>query len=170
MRKLIHQEIAMATAMVSVLILAGFGCAPTPQPQDAQEGITDGVHDPSGVTVTQPAGDDQHEPIVWFTGEPTASFAHVQPGVKSEFYIDLKTGPGDTQDYPMDPNNPVPVVSVELDGPGVMGEKVETKPFMANSPMHFIFPINRFGDYTASVDVMEEGHSVFHADLPKNVK
>jgi hypothetical protein len=181
MRMNMRHEAVMSLAILSTLLLAGFGCGPALEqakngtgfggPSDNQDADQPQTENDAAVDANPIAPDAEQPPaITWIIGNPEGSFVHVQPGVKSEIYIDLQTGPGRRDRANMDPNEPVPVVSIGMKGPGVMGAPVETKPFQPNGKMHFIFPINRFGDYTATGDVMENGHSVFHFVVPEHVK
>jgi hypothetical protein len=174
-------------ATIAMLLLAGYGCGLPGAEND--DGLTDGVRDPNNVTVTVPAQPDAKpaaatnapaapkadgdttEKVEWIQGDPTVSFAHVHPGVSSEFYLDFTTGAGPVGDGVMnDPNQPPDLISVQIDGPGVMGDDTVTKPFLPNHPFHLIFPINRFGTYVVTGDIMEGGHSVSHFTEKKEVK
>ncbi len=152
-----HRAAAVIAATAAALLLAGAGCPlyPPPPPE-------------SGNPTPAPGAGSDRKPVTWIVGTPTFTFAHVQPGVRSEFYVDLQTGPGLPSNT--DPNDPGTSVTISLDGPGVLGDRIETRPFVGGEDMRFTWSINRFGDYTAEGDVMQGTQSIYHFSGKAKVK
>lgn len=143
---------APMAATLAFLLLAGFSCAPPPP-------VTDGSEPSNPPAGQQPGNPPANSAAVFFVGEPIVTFNHVQPGVRSEFYVDLTAAsnpppfPADTRDA----NDPGPAVMLTLDGPGVMGEKTETQAYVPGQKLHFTWNIDRFGTYEAEGGIYSNG-------------
>lgn len=160
MLKHLNKARAAVAALAVILPLAGFTC---PLSQEFRDNVArdEEAGAPQATAITP-------EPV-WIDVMPDGTFRHVQPGVMSEFYVDFTTGPGD-DDTMLDPNDPGPMIAVDLDGPGVMRDEHQTLPFEPNKEFHVIFPINAFGNYTPSVTVLDGGTKVFDWSLVKEVE
>ncbi|MEY4744913.1 MAG: hypothetical protein RL272_858 [Candidatus Parcubacteria bacterium] len=145
-------------AAVVFLLLAGIGCPIAATPPEVNGSATAAG---AGVPASQPGVQPTVAGAGWFKSDPSFSFAHVQPGVRSEFYVDLHTAPA-PEGQVMDPNEPAPMINVMLDGPGVLGEHREVKPFRYGEDIRFTWSINRFGDYSAVGDIMVGNQSEQH--------
>jgi hypothetical protein len=128
------------------LLLVGAGCITgMPAPSDSN-GLPPGPEANEGEQGSAPAPQVQQ---AFFVGEPQLSFNHVQPGVRSEFYVDLQAAANPPQLDIRDANDPGPVVTLTLSGPGIMGEATETHPYEAGQKIRFTWNINRLGTYKA---------------------
>lgn len=67
----------------------------------------------------------------------SGSFAHTQPGVQSEVYVDIRGEPGAS-------------VSATLSGPGVKGSSSKSGTIGADGRLRLTWTIDQFGSYTAS--------------------
>jgi hypothetical protein len=137
------------------LVLTGKTCALLDAPPEDlnKDGIADGVRDPSEVTIVTPSTPTGSIDENWITGPCAFSFAHTQPGIQSEGYlaIDLTV--------PAERATDEIIVRFQFDGPGVIGEHEQLLPYQ-NTPLKFIFPLNRFGTYTYTGTVMANGNEV----------
>ncbi len=147
-------SVIVLLSVVGALLLAGPGCRLFESNKPAADGTS--------------AADDTDAPAPWFQHAPTISFAHVQPGVRSEFYLDLVALPKPPIAH--DQDGEPPQVSVTLSGPGVMGEPRETRPYRNGQPLHFSWSISRFGQYTAVVSVVNDSQEVYRAEAKETVR
>lgn len=67
----------------------------------------------------------------------TLTFAHTQPGVQSEVYLDVQAGPGAP-------------VSATLTGPAVVGAQTRTGTTDAAGRLRMTWVITQFGSYRAT--------------------
>jgi hypothetical protein len=68
---------------------------------------------------------------------PTLSFAHTQPGVQSEVYLDIQVQAGTT-------------VTATLSGPGIVGSAGQTAVAGSGGQVRLTWTVNVFGDYSVS--------------------
>lgn len=90
----------------------------------------------------------------WVKEPPKFSFVHTKPGIQSEIYLDVFLDP------PESSSKHVITVDMNLTGPGVIGKGDQQQTYSA-APIHFIFPINRFGEYTYQTNVTDDGKTVY---------
>ncbi len=161
-RRSIPSRIAASlTVMAALLVFAGAGCKPFTTASEPDEETSKQWNEEKTRLVKE-----------FFAKKPFASFAHVQPGVRSEIYIDLTTAATMPWLNPKDANEAAgqPSFSLNLTGPGVLGESTQRRPYAPGKDERFTWSINRFGNYVADINVEQGGATLFHTTETIDVK